>query len=179
MPWFTFLSTGVETGGIKYRIVVGFSYQVTFSIGGGLLGLVAYLIRDWRTLQMCVSIPMITMVAITWYQSHFLTQLEWITWLKSCIINWVWIRYLPESTRWLITKKRYVEARALILEAARVNNKHVPEHLLIVPNDSGEEEQVLLSIRYMSPWWCVKIFNRSNSAMVNWVARFLWLAKRG
>jgi len=58
---------------------------------------------------------MITMVAITWY--------------------------LPESTRWLITKKRYVEARALILEASRVNSKHVPEHLLIVPNELELREQ--------------------------------------
>ena len=31
---------------------------------------------------MCVSIPMITIVAITWYQSHFLTQLEQTTWEK-------------------------------------------------------------------------------------------------
>ena len=43
------------------------------------------------------------------------------------------VRVLPESTRWLITKKRFDEARELIIEAAKMNGKHVPEHLLIKP----------------------------------------------
>jgi len=108
---------GIEAAGTKHRILVGFFYQVMFSVGGGILGLIAFFIRDWRTLQLVVSVPMFTMVAICWY--------------------------LPESTRWLITKKRYNEARTLILRAALVNKKHVPDHLLIHLDELAENNIVM------------------------------------
>ena len=57
-------------------------------------------------------------------------------------------RLIPESTRWLITKKRYEEARELINQAAKMNNKFVPERLLIVPN--SDENQVKLLIYFQS-----------------------------
>ena len=61
---------GIEAAGTKHRIVIGFFYQLLFSVSAGLLGLIAYFIRDWRTLLMTVSIPMFTMVIITWYHKR-------------------------------------------------------------------------------------------------------------
>ena len=38
-------------------------------------------------------------------------------------------RLIPESTRWLIAKKKYSEARLNIDRAARVNAKMIPSHM--------------------------------------------------
>jgi len=100
---------GVEAVGSKYRTSIGSLYSVFFSLGSATLGLIGYFIRDWRTLQLAISIPIFIPTALYWV--------------------------LPESTRWLITKKRYAKASQQIRTAASMNGKTVPEHLLIVPND--------------------------------------------
>jgi len=41
------------------------------------------------------------------------------------------IRYVPESIRWLITKKKFTEVRKLVLMAAKMNGTSVPERFLI------------------------------------------------
>jgi OCT family organic cation transporter-like MFS transporter 4/5 len=41
---------------------------------------------------------------------------------------------VPESVRWLIAKKRYEEAKKIILKASKVNKKTLPDHLLVIPN---------------------------------------------
>lgn len=45
-------------------------------------------------------------------------------------------RIVPESIRWLIIKKRYPEARNLILKAAKTNKKNVPAHLILIPSEN-------------------------------------------
>ena len=57
-------------------------------------------------------------------------------------------RFLPESTRWLISKRRYPEARALILQAAEMNNKTIP-HFLI------EEKEVPIQVIILLPSFSV------------------------
>lgn len=47
---------------------------------------------------------------------------------------------VPESIRWLIAKKRYKEAKELILKASKVNKKSIPDHLLVIPNQHLSEE---------------------------------------
>ena len=52
-------------------------------------------------------------------------------------------RIVPESIRWLVSKQEYLEARKLILKAAKVNGKMVPDELLVVPlNRIGQELEV-------------------------------------
>lgn len=53
-------------------------------------------------------------------------------------------RVVPESIRWLITEKRYSEARLLILEAARMNKKTVPNHLIFF--EKAKHGDVLLTL---------------------------------
>jgi len=44
------------------------------------------------------------------------------------------ISIIPESILWLISQKRYKEARKLINKAIKVNEKTVPEELLATRN---------------------------------------------
>ncbi|XP_046657878.1 organic cation transporter protein-like [Daphnia pulicaria] len=104
---------GVEAVGKKYRVICGFVYQLVFTVGTSLLGLLAYYVRDWQTLQLIISAPMFALVALYWI--------------------------VPESIRWLIIKKRFSEARLLILKCAQMNKKSVPNHLITIPDDKKED----------------------------------------
>lgn len=74
---------------------------------------------------------------------------------------------MPESIRWLITKKRLAEARELIDRAAKMNGKTVPEHLLFDPLKSSrirtvQEEPSLKSETFAQVFvtrvLCIRIF---------------------
>ena len=41
--------------------------------------------------------------------------------------------FLPESVRWLVSKKRYEEAQKIFLEASRNNGRTIPENLIAIP----------------------------------------------
>ncbi|XP_013385966.1 organic cation transporter protein-like [Lingula anatina] len=74
-----------------------------FSWGTGILlgTLEAYLIRDWRYLQLAVALPSV-LYLLFW----------WIT---------------PESPRWLISRGKYAEAESVMRWVAKVNNTSLPE----------------------------------------------------
>ncbi|XP_024859634.1 solute carrier family 22 member 13 isoform X1 [Kryptolebias marmoratus] len=76
-----------------------------FPLGLMILSGVAYLIRNWRILQLVLFCPLIIVLGIFY-----------------------WI--LPESARWLITQGRKEEAIKAIRRAAKVNKRNVPEELL-------------------------------------------------
>jgi len=59
----------------------------------------AYFIRDWRYLQLAITLPAIVMVSYKWY--------------------------LPESVRWLVSKNRTDEAVAVLKHIAEVNKKEL------------------------------------------------------
>lgn len=65
--------SGVELVGKRYRNVCGSIFQVCFSLGAGLLGLVAYFVRDWRTLQFIIGLPIFACAILYWYllDEHF------------------------------------------------------------------------------------------------------------
>uniref|UniRef100_A0A087Y6F0 Major facilitator superfamily (MFS) profile domain-containing protein n=1 Tax=Poecilia formosa TaxID=48698 RepID=A0A087Y6F0_POEFO len=76
-----------------------------FSIGQMLLSGVAYLIRNWRILQLVLFSPLIVILLLFFW-------------------------FLPESSRWLMTHNRKEEAVKELLRAARVNKRRVPGDLL-------------------------------------------------
>uniref|UniRef100_A0A3B3Y2F6 Major facilitator superfamily (MFS) profile domain-containing protein n=1 Tax=Poecilia mexicana TaxID=48701 RepID=A0A3B3Y2F6_9TELE len=82
-----------------------------FSIGQMLLSGVAYLIRNWRILQLVLFSPLIV------------------------------ILFLPESSRWLVTHNRKEEAVKELLRAARVNKRRVPGDLLDKETHSNNDSQ--------------------------------------
>uniref|UniRef100_A0A3Q1CB30 Major facilitator superfamily (MFS) profile domain-containing protein n=1 Tax=Amphiprion ocellaris TaxID=80972 RepID=A0A3Q1CB30_AMPOC len=76
-----------------------------FPLGLMVLSGLAYLIRNWRILQLVLFSPLILVVGIYYI-------------------------VLPESARWLITQGRKKEAIKAIRKAAQVNKRDVPEDLL-------------------------------------------------
>ncbi|XP_034077836.1 solute carrier family 22 member 13-like [Gymnodraco acuticeps] len=97
--------TGVEWTGPSYAARFT-TITITFcGVGLTLLSGIAYLIRDWRILQLVLFSPLLVLF----------TRFLW---------------FLPESARWLITQGRKEEALKELQRAARLNGTTVPEHLL-------------------------------------------------
>ncbi|XP_035806630.1 solute carrier family 22 member 6-B isoform X2 [Amphiprion ocellaris] len=96
---------GTEWTCTKKRMLAGVITDFAFGIGYMLLAGVAYLIRDWRKLQLAISAP------------GFL------------LVFYIWV--VPHSARWLLTKDRREEAIALLRKAALVNGRVLPPAIQI------------------------------------------------
>ncbi|XP_069017769.1 organic cation transporter protein isoform X2 [Embiotoca jacksoni] len=108
---------GTEWTGSKQRMLAGIITDYFFGFGYILLAGVAYLIRDWRKLQLAISAP------------GFL------------FICYIWV--LPKSARWLMANDRKEEAWELIRKAARMNGKPLTEDLPMCQVYKTEEKTVL------------------------------------
>ncbi|XP_073711618.1 solute carrier family 22 member 6-A [Misgurnus anguillicaudatus] len=92
---------GTEWTGPKHRMLAGVITDYFFGFGYILLAGVAYLIRDWRKLQLAISAPGIVFVFYIWV--------------------------LPKSARWLMANQKHKEALDLIRKAALLNGKPLEE----------------------------------------------------
>ncbi|XP_026197055.1 solute carrier family 22 member 6 [Anabas testudineus] len=94
---------GTEWTGSKQRMLAGIITDYFFGFGYIMLAGVAYLIRDWRKLQLAISAP--------------------------CFLFVIYIWVLPKSARWLMANDRKEEAWELIQKAAQINGKPLPKDL--------------------------------------------------
>ncbi|XP_034238416.1 organic cation transporter protein [Thrips palmi] len=85
----------LEMVGSKKRLIAGTVCQMFFSFGYMLTALVAYLITDWRHLQIALTLPGLAFMCYWWF--------------------------IPESARWLLTKNRNEEAIEILLKVAKEN----------------------------------------------------------
>lgn len=92
---------GMELVGPSKRSITGIGCQFFFAMGYLLTAGVAFFIREWQYLQIAVSVPGLVFVVYWWI--------------------------IPESIRWLLTKRRFDEAKVLLKEVARVNGTTFPE----------------------------------------------------
>lgn len=90
----------MELVGTKWRELISVLYQIPFNLGHLTLPMFAYYFRDWRDLQLALSIP--SLVLISYY----------------------WI--IPESPRWLFTVGR-IDDSANVLEKVASFNKRPTE----------------------------------------------------
>ncbi|XP_072513655.1 solute carrier family 22 member 13b [Salminus brasiliensis] len=95
---------GTEWCGTSKRALFTILSHCCYALGLMLLSGVAYGIHNWRILQIVLSAPVLTLAVYFWI--------------------------LPESARWLLTQGRQKEAREVILKAASINRRKVPESLL-------------------------------------------------
>ncbi|RUS86167.1 hypothetical protein EGW08_006061 [Elysia chlorotica] len=93
-----------EMVGPRYRVIAGFVSQSFYSIGFMTLAGMAYFIREWRYLEIAITLPTV------------LFGLYW----------WV----LPESIRWLISRGRDAEADKILRAAAATNGVTLDEDVV-------------------------------------------------
>ncbi|XP_043470044.1 organic cation transporter protein-like [Leptopilina heterotoma] len=91
----------LEMVGPKKRIYAGVGVNLFFTIGYFTTGIFAYFIRDWRTLQIALVLPSVLFLSYYWF--------------------------IPESCRWLLTKGRKEEAKALLHKAAKANGVDISD----------------------------------------------------
>ena len=97
----------MEHVGGKYKTILGAAPHYNFGFWGLMTAVLAYLIPDWRHLQLLFSLPLIVLVAA--------------------------YPLIPESARWLLANNRREEAEELIRMIAQVNGKHLPASFRLTP----------------------------------------------
>ncbi|XP_075216993.1 organic cation transporter isoform X2 [Lycorma delicatula] len=107
---------GLEMVGPQKRMFAGVAVQFFFSTGYILTAAFAYFLRDWRWLQIGISVPGLLFLTYWWF--------------------------IPESARWLITKGRQAEAEAILMKAAKENKTQISLDSLKTLLKSGEQETI-------------------------------------
>ncbi|XP_054587004.1 solute carrier family 22 member 13 isoform X2 [Nothobranchius furzeri] len=97
--------------------------QLFAAVGQSVLAGVIYFIRDWRQAQLITAAPLAVITIYIWF--------------------------IPESARWLLSRGRTEEAKQLITKVANFNKQAVPRPLLqkIVIKETEEKGGVKLLIR--------------------------------
>ncbi|KAK4286870.1 hypothetical protein Pmani_040042 [Petrolisthes manimaculis] len=96
----------MESCAIKYRSLVGSLSVIPWALGYMTIPGIAYLVRTWRLLTVCLTLPALVS------------------------ISYIWI--LPESPRWLIQKGRHSQALTVLKKAAKMNKKSLPPDPLLL-----------------------------------------------
>lgn len=106
-----------EICGPKFRAPFGILTQFPFGIGAAMLPLVAYFIREWKTLQLAISVPCVLLCTYYWF--------------------------IPESPRWLIAEGRCEEALKILKAGAKTNKRTLPpDNELLEMLEKLKEEEV-------------------------------------
>lgn len=103
-----------EFVGTQYRTLCGILIEVPFALGELYIVLLAYFIRDWRTLQLSIGIPFVGLLL-------YLTK-------------------LPESVRWAWAVNKFSTANNVIKTLAKFNKVEVPEEFILDEPNFGEED---------------------------------------
>nr|XP_034829229.1 solute carrier family 22 member 7-like [Maniola hyperantus] len=95
-----------ELVGPKYRVITGVSATAMFALGEAILGSIAWLITPWRYVIIVTTTPCFLLVSYYWL--------------------------VTESVRWLLSKKKYTEAKKVLHTIAKVNKTQIREKSLEV-----------------------------------------------
>ncbi|XP_071492853.1 organic cation transporter protein-like [Diadema antillarum] len=132
---------GTEFVGPSKRVLVGNGPMVSFSIGYVVLSLLAYLIRDWRHLQLAISIPLVGLFLL--------------------------VPFFPESARWLMSRGKIERASSIIKKVAKTNKVKLPDPIFsesdIEEMKKGEKKGNVTDL-FRTPNLCKESFN----LMFNW-----------
>ncbi|XP_026339129.2 solute carrier family 22 member 11 [Ursus arctos] len=154
----------VEWTTTRRRAVTITMLGCSYSLGQMILGALAFTVRDWRTLQLAVSMPFFAIFLISWW--------------------------LPESARWLIIVGKPDQALQELRKVARINgHKQATKSLTVeVLLTSMEEEMAAAKARrslldlFLVPrlrWRSCGMFLVSFSQMVSYYGLVLDLQNLG
>ncbi|XP_056452014.1 solute carrier family 22 member 13-like isoform X2 [Gadus chalcogrammus] len=109
--------------GITKRSLGACGGQFSGAAGLACMSGINYLTRDWRLAQLVMAVPMGLAAVYIWF--------------------------IPESARWLLDRGRTEEAKELILKAAAINRRTVPESLFekITVNKTVEKGGIWVLIK--------------------------------
>jgi len=62
---------GMELVGGKWRTISGVSFLFPVPLGYISVAGIAYVVREWRILQLAVTLPAISLLAAIWYKTTF------------------------------------------------------------------------------------------------------------
>lgn len=142
----------MEMVGPKKRMLAGVIFQSFFTIGFIMTAGFAYFLRDWRTLQISLTLPGIAFFTYWWF--------------------------IPESVRWLLTKGRWEEAKTNLRAVAAENNKSLPESVLEGLCHEIENEKKKESDSQEKPS-LLDLFKYPNLRKKSLVIFFLWFVNAG
>ncbi|KAH9489646.1 hypothetical protein Btru_045564 [Bulinus truncatus] len=127
-----------ELVGPKYRVVAGFVNQCFYSIGFMTLAGIAYLIRDWRYLEMAITFPVVLFSLYWWF--------------------------LPESIRWLVSQGKQDEAERVFNRAAKENGIILDSSVF----KSFKEESAATSTKQYYIIDCVRTWKMARLSLNVW-----------
>ncbi|XP_071950311.1 organic cation transporter protein-like [Antedon mediterranea] len=131
---------GTETVGVSKRTYAGLVIEFFFAFGLIIMAGLAYFIREWRTLQLVASVP--------------------------GLLYFLYIPFFPESARWLISQKRYDEAKKITEKAATVNNVNLPTDFHFSEH-TGKPSSLMSFLDLFRPW---PVCKRTFNVMLCWIA---------
>lgn len=103
----------MEMVGPSKRLFTGVAVMMFFSFGYILTAAFAYFFTDWREFQFAITLPGLVFLCYYWF--------------------------IPESSRWLISKGRKAEAIKYIEAVAKENKANIPQDVLDSINDEQKE----------------------------------------
>lgn len=140
----------LEMVGPKKRMFAGVVCQMFFTLGFLLTALFAYFIRNWRHLQIALTLPGILFFSYWWF--------------------------IPESARWLLTKGRKEEAKQIVLAAAKENKVSIPTDILeslILPTEQEKKQESQPKPSLLD------LFKHANLRRKSFIIFFLWFVNSG
>ncbi|XP_059474531.1 organic cation transporter protein-like isoform X2 [Neocloeon triangulifer] len=90
----------MELVGGKWRTISGVSFLFPVPLGYITVAGIAYVVREWRILQLAVTLPAVSLLAAIWV--------------------------LPESPRWLLSMRKEEKLMAVLKRAAASNKRPIP-----------------------------------------------------
>ncbi|XP_029487208.1 solute carrier family 22 member 2-like [Oncorhynchus nerka] len=142
--WMSVYVLITELVGVEYRRMVGVLLQMFFSVGILILTLIAYLITDWRWLQVTFAVP------------YFI------------FLTYFWL--IPESPRWLLSQNNSTKAKEIIEAIAKENKRTLYKNIETLRDDNAQTSTAsfldLVRTPNMRKHTFILMFNWFTSAIV-------------
>ncbi|CAD5112779.1 DgyrCDS1990 [Dimorphilus gyrociliatus] len=137
----------------KQRTIFGVAHEFFWAVGGCMVPLFAYFLRDWKSLQTCISLPAVLGICLWWF--------------------------LPESVVWLVSQGKVKEAEKILEKAAKINRRPLPADCLSdsdkQPLMNGKEDENKKSTKERKTYTIIDLFRTKNLRKITFCVNGIWL----